>query len=128
MKEKLEQFKELHGFFSERAEKLAELKNKGASFSYSNMSYEDGEWEIEFTKSSGCGCCSDDSWTIYVKDEEILLDFDDMVAKLEKEQEDKRIKEAKQKATNKKREETLKKKKEIETLKKLKEKYGDLPL
>jgi len=124
MKKKLEQFKELHEFFEDRAEKIAELKNND-TYSDKWATYEDGEWEITFMKDSMCGCCPNEEWNITVSDDELLSDFDDIVAKLKAEKVEKEKKAKEQKAAYDKAEKEKAKKKEYEQYKKLKEKYDD---
>jgi hypothetical protein len=123
MKEKLQQFKDMYKFFSERAEKIAELKNTDSDFDYLRTLYEDNEWEVTFVKKARCGCCPDDSWFVYVKDDEILSDYENIVAKLkfEREEEERKAKEKKE-AQDKARKIALEKM-ELENYKKLKEKY-----
>ena len=123
MKKKLEQFKELYDFFANRAEKIAELKNE-YTYDYKSVCYDGDEWEVTFTTSySSCG--SDEETFIYITNDEILYDFDDIISKLKEEKEAKERKAKERQEAYDKAEKKRKEKLEYEQYKKLKEKYED---
>jgi hypothetical protein len=89
IKQKVEIFRELDDFFKDKAEKIALLKNKYSEFtpvSYDyienpNYNSDDNEWEVVFVERSRCGCSNEEN-TIYISEEEILSDLDDIEEKL----------------------------------------------
>lgn len=84
IKKKIEIFRELDDFFKNKAEQIALLKNKYSEFTPINYDYiqnrgynsDDNEWEVVFVERSRCG--SDEEYTRYISEEEILSDLDDI--------------------------------------------------
>ncbi len=127
MKEKLEKFKELSLLFKDKAEKIALLKNKYSEFSpisydyIQNRGYDEGEWEVVFIERSRCG--SDEEYTRYISEEEILTDLEVLEEKFKLEYDKKMLVKEKLKKDKEDKEKLQKENNEKMLYVKLKEKY-----